>query len=270
MTRRRSAVALCEDLLRRERAYNAEHEMWPNVNALIDRMLGRGDELKAVYEELWTKLEPKAVERFLWSVQDVGAVWDPAYLRAARQAYRRQVELRSEIAGLANGLAARLRERSELRSSGFHNDGAYHMVDLIERAGETNGHFSSHLREPLSALRRRYDLKYWPSIADVVEAIAADALDADIYPADAITEAGTRSRRPSKADSFRALQVALEEDGRVPQSPIGVDFRLSDESAATILNVILDLGPDQQVDGAYIKRLRQRDREAGHDESNVE
>ncbi len=265
-----SATARCEEILRKERAYNDEHEIWPSVNRLIDRMLERGAELNAVYEEVWNKLEPAAVERFLSIIHDVGAVWHPRYLSDARQARDRQVELKSEISELATKLAARIRERAALGEfSGFCSNGAYHIVDLIERASDSNGRFGLYLRRPLSALRHQYDLKYWPSVADLVDAIADDALEVDISPTDAITEAGTRSPRRSKADSFRALQGALEEDRSSTQSPIGSEFRLSDENWATILNVILDLAPDEQVDGPYIKRLRQRDRHAKGSDAGI-
>ena len=170
MTQRETAAAVCEDLLRRERAYNVEHKIWPSVNRIIDRMLERGAELNPVYEELCTQLEPKAVDRFLSLIYDVGAVWHPDYLRTAREGRRRQAELRSEIFELATELSARLRERNELgQSSGFQNNAAYHVVDLIERASESNGRFYLHLRTPLSALRHQFDLKYWPSVAGVVD-----------------------------------------------------------------------------------------------------
>ena len=270
MTQSPSATELCEELLRNRRASNIEHKVWPSVNRLIDRMLERGAELNAVYEELASRLDPEGVEWFLFIILDVGAVWHPGYLSAARDAHRRQDDLRSEISELANKLAACLRERTVLsESSGFHTNGLYHIVDVIERASQSNGHFRLYLEEPLSALRHQFDLKYWPSVAEVVDAIAADARDVDIYPSNAITEAGTRSPRESKADSFRALQGALEEYRLSNHCLIGEDFRLSDESWATILNVMLDLDPDEQVDGPYIKRLRQRDRNAKWDESKV-
>jgi len=269
MTNRPSASTQCEDFLREKRAYNIEHKILRSMSQVIDCMLERGAELDAVYEELWTKLDPKAVEWFLSSVLDVGAFWHPDYLSAARQAYRRQVALRSEISKLANELAERLRERTLLgESSGFHTASAYHIVDLIEHASESNWDFRLHLQDSLSALRHQYDLKYWPSVADVVEAVAIDARNAEINPSDSITEAGTRTRKQSMAASVRALQCALEEYRRSSHSPIGRDFRLSDESWASILNVILDLDPDQLVDGSYIKRLRQRDRNAKQNDQN--
>ena len=257
--------------MRKERAYNVEHKIWPRVNYRIDRMLERGAELNSVYEDLCRKLEPKAVERFLSIIHDVGAVWDPVRLSAAREAYRRQDALKSEIFELAKMLARRLGERTDLSEfSGFRTNNTFHIVDLIELASESNGLFGSHLREPLSALSHQYDLKYWPSVEDVLDAIAEDALNVDIKPTNAIIEAGTRSPKQSKADSFRALQGVLEENRRSFHSPIGADFHLSDESWATILNVILDHNPDELVDGSYIKRLRQRDREVTRDELNVD
>ena len=266
MTRNSSATVLCENFLRKERAYNVEQKMKPSWNCVIDRLLERGAELNAVYQELRTKLAPKGIEWFLLMILDVGAVWHPGRLNDARQACGRLVELRSEVSRIASKLAALLRERTALGDySGFHTDSAHHIVDFVERAGESNGHFSLYLREPLSALRYQFDLKYWPSVADVADAIAADARNADIIPSDAITEAGTSSARPSKADSFRALLGALEEYRLSCPSPIGADFRLSDESWAAVLNVMLDLEPEEMVDGSYIKRLRQRDRNARRD-----
>ena len=271
MTQRQSARNLSENYLRKARAYNVKQKIWPSENRVIDRMLERGAELNAVYQELWDELEAEAVERFLLIMLDVGAVWHPEYLNAAREAYRRQGALKTEISQLANKLAMRLRERTGLgESSGFRTNDAYHIVDLIERASESNGHFRLYLREPLSALSHQFDLKYWPSVADVVDAIATDALNVDISPTDAITEAGTRSPKRSKADSFRALQGALQDDLRSFHSPFGANFRLSDESWATILNVILDHNPDELIDGSYIKRLRQRDRNSNCDEPNID
>ena len=161
MTQQLSAAARCEEFLRKEHACNVDHNIWPSANRLIDRMLARGAELHALYEEVWDELEPEAVEQFLSIILDVGANWHPIYLNGARQARCRQVELRSEISELANKLAVRLRERTELdEGSGFRTNGAYHIVDLIERANESNWHFNLFLRRRFSALRHQYDLKF--------------------------------------------------------------------------------------------------------------
>lgn len=258
-----SATALCEDFLRRERSYNVENSIWPSVNRLIDQMLERGAELTPVYEELNVKLKPIAVEQFLSAILGAGAIWHPGSLSAASQAHHRLVELRSEIPTLAAKLAARLRERTELsESSGFHTSATYHVVDLIELASKPNALFRMYLLEHLSELSHQYDLKYWPSVADVVDAIAKDARNVDINPSNPITEAGTRSPKRSKADTFRVLQSALKEYRQSFGSPITAAFRLSDESWATLLNVVLDLDPDNLVDGPYTKRIRQRGRNA--------
>lgn len=273
MNQRPSATAICEGLLRKERAYNVEHSIRASENVIIERMLERGPELKAVYEELWTKLKrkPDAVKRFLSIILRVGAHWTPNHFNTASQAYRRHIELRSEISELAGKLASLLRERTELsESSGFHSSCTHHIVDLIEAASQSNWDFRLHLSESLSALRYQYDMKYWPSPFEVVDAIAEDARSVEISPSNPITEAGTRSPKRSKADSFRALQVALEDDRQSLPCPFGADFHLSDESWATFLNVMLDLEPDELVDGPYIKRLRQRDRDAGRNEPNVQ
>lgn len=156
MNQHPSATAICEGLLRKERAYNIEHSIRASENAIIERMLERGAELNAVYEELWTKLkrQPEAVKRFVSIILRVGAFWTPEHLSTAAQAYRRHIELRSEMSELAGKLAALLRERTELsESSGFHTSCIHHIVDLIEGASQSNWDFRLHLSEPLSALR---------------------------------------------------------------------------------------------------------------------
>ncbi len=260
MTQIHDAVALCEAHLKKERTYNVEHNIWPSVNRVIDRMLARRSELRRAYTEMAANLDLQALERFLSIVVEVSAIWNPDYLRAARAARRRQIELGDEIHQLASRLATCLRERTEIgERSGFGTNDTYHVVDLIDRASQDNGWYESWVKEPLDHLQCRFDLKYWPSLADLVDAIGGEALDVDIAPTDAITGAATSSSKRSKADSFRAIMAAIH-DERTSFS-LHPRAHLSDDCYASILNVVLNLDEDELVDSAYIKRLRQRDRE---------
>ncbi|KEZ19483.1 hypothetical protein CP98_02004 [Sphingobium yanoikuyae] len=122
--------------------------------------------------------------------------------------------------------------------------------------------FEWHLREPLQALRSQFDLKYWPSIAACVAALADDASDSDVTTPHPATEVATRASRPSKADFFKALYANIDEYGAAGRGLIPRGFRLTDETIASLANCLLDLPAEDGVDGAYVKRLRQRERAA--------
>lgn len=264
-TKTNDAVQLCEDILLKERNYNVEHKIWPSVNEVIDRMLGRGLELNGVYCELQAKLHdiPRGIETFLDSVLGVTTVWYPEAISEQRASRERLVEINSLIEKLANELADLIDERTEIScDSGFYSDCRYHIGDVLEKAGESNHLFGFWLKEPLGQLKSEFGVKYWPEISDVVRTLAADALQAEVKASDTITEAATSAKRSSSSDFVRALYVALAErnernNGRLPN-----EFRLTDSSMASLVNCLLDLDADEIIDGPYIKGFRQRDRRA--------
>lgn len=263
MTEQSDSIQFCENHLRGERDYNAARSIWPSVNRVISRVLDRRIELHAVYSELTEKLHPSSVKRFLTVTVEVLAIWSPQFLDRARAARQRHEELRNEIYNSATQLAELLRERTNLgETSGFSTDGLFHVVDVMDRASQTNGHYTGWVQEKLQILEGQFDLKYWPSIPEMLDVIAEDALATSVQPTDSITEAATSSPKRSRADAFRALRTAIANAHDAAPGSIPRQFRLSDESYASLLNVILDLNESNCVDGAYVKRLRQRDRMA--------
>lgn len=87
-----------------------------------------------------------------------------------------------------------------------------------------------------------------------------DAESAVMSATDPLTAAATAAVRPSRADFFKALFAAIDENsaGNYGQLPRG--FKLTDRALASLGNCALNLGPDDLVDDAYIKRFRQRER----------
>lgn len=70
-------------------------------------------------------------------------------------------------------LAAKLERQSELyEASGFSKPEYQFVDDLIEQASDGNYLYKSHVSEKMKALTYQYDLKYWPSRAELVSAIA--------------------------------------------------------------------------------------------------
>ena len=120
--------------------------------------------------------------------------------------------------------------------------------------------FQSYVQEKLDALRGQFDLKYWPSLGDFMRELASDAEKAEMAATDPLTAAATAATRPSKADFFKALFASIEENSTENYGQLPRAFKLTDRTLASLANCALDLGPDELVDEAYVKRLRQRER----------
>lgn len=259
------AVQLCEDVLRQERKDNQESNIWPSVNIVIDRMLGRELELRAVYDELQVGLGeiPFGIWTFLDSVLGVAALWNPDAISKQRDSRERLIEINNLIEKRAEELADLVQLRSDISNdSGFSTDCHYHIGEVIEEAANLGHSYNFWLKEPMKQLRRQFGLKYWPSISDVVRILAADARQAKVAASDTITDAATTAMRPSKSDFVRALYVALDERSERNYDKLPKNFKLTDSSMASLVNCLLDLEPDEVLDSGYIKGFRQRERQA--------
>jgi len=262
---------ICEEVLLEGKTYNLEHNIWPSENVVIDRLFARRLELVDAYAEIHKKLHMRAygIKSILDIVVSVAVLWNPDRVADSRNARERLEAVNGEIAERAAELAALLDERSEIgNTSGFASDTHYHIAEVIEAASADNGFFQYHLKEELLPLRSRYDLKYWPSLADIVRVIAQDANYADTDATDPLTQAAATGSRGSRADFFKALFASIEENSVRNHGYLPRDFKLSDNALASLANCALDLGPDDLVDSAYVKRLRQRERERDGATSN--
>ena len=236
----------------------------PSEVAVIDRLLGRRPELEDAYFELHEKLNdhPQALHVFFESVLAIAAFWNPEANFESREQRARLFELNHLIASKAGELADLVDERTELKNhSGFSCDTHYHPIYLIHAAAEHNYMYEHWVKDRLQQITGQFDLKYWPSIGEVLRALADDAARAKPVPHDAVTEAGTEGNRSALADTFKAFFVALEEVSAAHYGFIPRGFELTDRSVASLLSCSLGLGLDETVDSAYVKRLRQRQRE---------
>lgn len=258
-----NAQQTCENLLLEGKRYNIEHHILPSENAVADRLLRRGIELRDAYEELHDKLHahPPALQVFLGLVLSTAAFWNPEKMQEARAARSDLANVNQQIARKAAELATLLEQRSDLHdTSGFSSDTHYHVCNVIEAASQHNYLFQSYVQEKLGALRGQFDLKYWPSLGEFLQELAADAEKAVMAATDPLTAAATAATRPSRADFFKALFAAIEENSAKSYGQLPRGFKLTDRTLASLANCALDLGPDDLVDDAYMKRLRQRER----------
>lgn len=260
----KKASEICQRLLKAERAEKIEKSILPSEVEVIDRLLERSLELEDAYYELHSKLSchPQALKVFFDLLQCTAAFWSPESNQEARRGKARLVEINQEIGKIANNLAALLNERTELKNhSGFSCDTLYHPIDAIHAAAERHYSYEQWVKVKLEAMTSQFDLKYWPSLSSVIQAIADDAARAVPSPHDSLTEAGTEGPRSSLADTFKAFFVAIEEESNRNFGFLPHSFELTDRSVAGLLSCALGLSPEQAVDGTYVKRLRQRQRE---------
>ncbi len=254
---------ICENLLLEGRRYNNEHHILPSENAIADRLLAGGIELQDAYEELYEKLHAHqpALRVFLGLVLSTATFWNPEKIQDARAARTDLSNVNQQIARKATELAALLEQRSDLHdTSGFSSDTHYHVCGVIEAASQDNYLFQSYVQERLGALCGQFDLKYWPSLGEFLQEVASDAENAVMEATDPLTAAATSATRSSKADFFKALFAAIDENSANSYGQLPRDFKLTDRTLASFANCALDLGPDDLVDDAYMKRLRQRER----------
>lgn len=259
----RIAREICEAILRAERSDRVQKAILPSEIKVIDRLLDRGLELNDAYEEMFNKLHehPPALKVFFELLQSTAAFWSPQKNLEAREDRDKLIAVNRKIAENATELARLLSERTELQNrSGFSCDTHYHPVDVIHAASEENLSYAQWVKEKLEYLTGQFDLKYWPSLSEVVQAIADDAAQATPQPHDALTDAGTEGPRSSLVDSFKAFFVALEESNMRNHGFLPSTFELTDRSVASLMSCALGLDPDKVVDSTYVKGLRQRQR----------
>ncbi|WP_421682130.1 hypothetical protein HKW98_13690 [Stutzerimonas urumqiensis] len=260
------AVQVCEAILRSDLEYNQAHKILPSVNRVIERMLARRNELSDAYEELHASLSHRhrALEAFFDVFTSTPMAWSPEKMSKARHARKELIDINTRIAAVAEDLAQLLTRRDEIKeTSGFSCETFYHALDALELAAESEGNylFEWHVKEGLDALRYQYDLKYWPPLSAVVEAIGEDARNAEVHAQDPATASATESRRPGLSDFLKAYFTRVKDYSISAHGFIPNDFSVSDNTLASLVNCALDLDVDKLIDSDFVKRFRQRERE---------
>lgn len=266
MTTTSQAIQVCEAVLRADLEYNQTNKIWPSVNRVIERMLGRRNELCEAYEELHESLaqRPHALKSFFDILTSTPVAWSPEKITETRQARKELTGINAQIAAAAVALAQLLTRRDEIKEgSSFSCDTFYHPLDVLNAAAEHENHhlFESYVKDGLETLQYQYDLKYWPSLSSLVEAIGEDAENAEVYAQDPATDSATEGRRPGLSDFLKAFFTRLKENSVREHGFIPNNLSVSDNTVASLVNCALDLNADKLIDGDFVKRFRQRERE---------
>lgn len=266
MSQATTEAVQCSEALLREMMEDLEaRNIWPNMRIIIHDMLKRRIELVGVYEEVYVALaqKPRALYVFWDAFLHTADGWSPEKIRQARKARKELAGVNARISNLADQLAALLDRRDHLHNhSGFRSGTEHHILDLMHEASEHNYLYECHVKEKLDQLTHQYDLKYWPSLSEVVQAIGTDAEMAEITANSDATAAATESRKSGLSDFVKAFLARLDDCRVSKYGFVPDDFALSDSSVASLMNCGLDLSVDELVDADFMKRFRQRQRDA--------
>jgi len=219
-------------------------------NELIKRF-GYADKLAILYESerpnaeaVWLTLE------HIWMSEDF-AKEDFIQARINR---RELLKIQEDISELSSRLADMLRRQSELYEySGFRRYEFQTAVDSLVQGGEHNHLFGAYVKNELESLAYQYDLKYWPSRADVVEAIGEFEALQPIPQHVEIPDAVLDGRASDHKDFVLAFDAQFDELNQLPSG-----FRFSNQAMADIINVVLDSPEDKLILGDTIRTIRNR------------
>lgn len=260
MTTLETMTEECEAILVASRNYNIENNIWPTDIITINYLLTQSAAMKNSYDELLV-LSAQQREQFLDQLVSTISFWLPDNAIEMRASRNQLIDVNKKISVLAKELADLLEERSDLENHHpFTSNTHYHIANVIKESSRDNYYFRSFLAKPLGVLAGQFDLKYWPSLPEVINEIADDAESAEIYATDTRTEAATSSNRSSKADFVRAILSMVDDLKSTPSLYFPRSFSLSDSSLADIVNVCLKLSAEELVDSAYVKNLRHREK----------
>jgi len=255
--------------LQEEKRYRIDHKISRSEIAVIDRLLACGDSLESAFHELiesaGTRTPPgMTCERWQMAIMalvEISAGWNPEAIKKTREAMRRVNDLNTEIAEKASKLAELLRRRSELatRGGGIENPGNPLVYELLEPAsyiagGDTGYLYRNWINEHISALAERFDDKYWPTCADLLEAIA-ETQDVEPAATNNLTAAATEaSPEASNRDFMRSFDKALQNLARRYDTHVHLSF----SSYAALANAAMGL--DSEISPENVKTYRAQEK----------
>ena len=262
--RKNNPTVFCQDFITREVEDYKQALMWKSYWPVMERMVVRSNELKQPFKELIDefgyadKLEGYPPDNtYVWLILE--HIWlSIDYCRKevvqARKDYKKLIELRDTITNLSWRLESALREQSELyEQSGFSRADYQSVHDVIEQASEHNYLHQSYLAEPLKVLAAQYDLKYWPSRADLLYAIAMFEEHQPDPLHHEIPEQVINGRASDIKDFVLAFDQQFDDMNGLPTG-----FRFSHSAMADIINVVLDVPPDRVTSGDAVRVVRNR------------
>jgi len=223
---------------------------WP----MIERLIARETEMRSVWKEIaryglsWQQCH-SLLEQIVFASQS----GTDAAVQRLKGDYRQLAGLNKDIVQIAKQLAEKLDAREHiLNHNSFTLGNTVHIVELIDNAGAGNGHYRSRVREPLRSLGT-YELKYWPSLQDILRALASETVETGFMEeSDRALVSGRGKLAP---DYLRELFSCIE-TARTCYWGLPAGFILTDASLAALATVSLDLPGPASVAAVKMHRTR--------------
>lgn len=223
---------------------------WP----MIERLIDRETEMRPVWNEIARYgLSWQQCHSLLEQIVFAGKSGTDAAIQQLKADYSQLAGLNKDIVQLAKQLAAKLDAREHiLNHNSFTLDNTVHIVELIDNAAAGNGHYHSRVREPLRSLGM-YELKYWPSLQDILRALARESVETGFMEdSDRALVSGRGKLVPDYLrELFSCIEMARTCHWWLPEG-----FRLTDAGLAALATVSLDLPEPASVAAVKMHRTR--------------
>ncbi|MEY8199559.1 MAG: hypothetical protein RPS47_09990 [Colwellia sp.] len=257
-------TVFCKAFIERELCDFKESEIWMSCWPVMARIIERAEELDLAFKEIIKEFgymdssnQYLPEHAYVWLILEL--IWSSkdfcrSQVEEARSDYNELISLQNEVVDLSEKLASALSRQSELyETSGFQRENYQSVPKAIASASKDNGHFNLYLSPELKSLSSRYDLKYWPSRSDVVDAIGAfEAVQPKPMHFE-LPEPVIHGRVSDIKDFVLIFDAKFDSHNSLPEG-----FRFSNRSMAEIINVVLDVPPEKLVSAEAVKLVRNR------------
>ncbi|MFM5588276.1 hypothetical protein ACET65_15135 [Aeromonas rivipollensis] len=254
----------CKSFIERELSDFKENKIWMTRWELMERMLSRAEEMSIVFQELvdafgysdtYEYRTPKGV--YLWlTLEHIWMSGDfcKEEIVQARDYRKKLIAIQEKIIDHSAQLASLIREQDDIyHHSGFIRGQHQSALDMMVEAGSNNYLFTSYIADQLESLSGRYDLKYWPSRAELIDSLCIFERNQHDPEHIELPKKVLDGRASDIKDFVISFDNAFDDENDLPNN-----FRFSNNAMADIINVVLNLSPEYLITGDAIRIVRNR------------
>lgn len=254
----------CKAFIARELKEYQEKNIWMSYWPVMERLIDRANELTIVFDEIVDKFgysdkyeDYHKENSYVWLTLEhiwFSSDYSKDNITNERTNNQKLNDLRALIIELSKDLSKALRKQDELHNaSGFGRNDFLSVVSAIELGSKNNALYKSYLSERLKALSGQYDLKYWPSLADIVEAISLFEKNQPLPQHYEFPDKVIIGRVSDIKDFVLTFDQKFDDSNGLPTG-----FRFSNNAVAEIMNIVLNRPVTELITGDAVKNVRNK------------